>query len=373
MPVKSALRSKFAGARDATDKNGAIVPGLNGAKRCYSQAMAARAWPLRYRVSSVVLLSLSLGVMAGACQGTEGALLSIGMRDDPAQVAPPPPPPPATDAGLGDAGSPAMVVPDAGVEDAGRCVPETCEALKAACGSPSDGCPGTLDCGVCSTNFECNLGSYQCEAANECAETHAAALACQSFESNGNYMIEERNGSVTMVDTPAFEGTQAFSASTEMGDSWARGRVTIPELTSGSLFFRTYLWVPESTVTDIAKIFAFEPSPISPNVDIVLEDDDSIGAFFHGASTAIRSGPETLTNDTWLCLQGELIISDTEGGVRLWLDGDPMIETDQIFDTLPDTGLETVFFGIHWTGPNEDATTVYFDNLVVDTGPIDCL
>lgn len=43
----------------------------------------------------------------------------------------------------------------------GPCTPTTCAALGATCGTPSDGCGGTLSCGTCPTGKICNA-SYQC-------------------------------------------------------------------------------------------------------------------------------------------------------------------------------------------------------------------
>jgi len=43
----------------------------------------------------------------------------------------------------------------------GTCTPKTCASLGAACGTPSDGCGGTLSCGTCPTGKACNA-SYQC-------------------------------------------------------------------------------------------------------------------------------------------------------------------------------------------------------------------
>jgi hypothetical protein len=41
------------------------------------------------------------------------------------------------------------------------CQPTTCAALGANCGSPPNGCGGTLSCGACSGNQGCS-SSYQC-------------------------------------------------------------------------------------------------------------------------------------------------------------------------------------------------------------------
>jgi len=44
------------------------------------------------------------------------------------------------------------------------CVPTTCAALSATCGSPSNGCGGTLSCGTCSSGSTCGT-TYTCQAA----------------------------------------------------------------------------------------------------------------------------------------------------------------------------------------------------------------
>lgn len=61
----------------------------------------------------------------------------------------------------------------------GTCTPTTCSALGATCGSPSDGCGGTLACGTCATGQTCNA-SFQCVAT--CTPTTCSALgaACGS-------------------------------------------------------------------------------------------------------------------------------------------------------------------------------------------------
>jgi mannose/cellobiose epimerase-like protein (N-acyl-D-glucosamine 2-epimerase family) len=50
----------------------------------------------------------------------------------------------------------------------GPCTPTTCSALGATCGTPSNGCGGTLSCGTCSTGQTCNA-SYKCVTATNTA------------------------------------------------------------------------------------------------------------------------------------------------------------------------------------------------------------
>jgi mannobiose 2-epimerase len=58
-----------------------------------------------------------------------------------------------------------------GLGGGGACTPSTCSALGAACGTPSDGCGGTLNCGTCPTGQTCNA-SHQCT----CAPATCASL-----------------------------------------------------------------------------------------------------------------------------------------------------------------------------------------------------
>lgn len=65
------------------------------------------------------------------------------------------------------------------------CTPNTCASLGATCGTPSDGCGGTLNCGTC-TAFPNSF----CNASNQCACTPSTCaslgLACGPVLPNGN-------------------------------------------------------------------------------------------------------------------------------------------------------------------------------------------
>jgi hypothetical protein len=52
---------------------------------------------------------------------------------------------------------------DITVSEGGACTPTTCAALGATCGSPSNGCGGTLSCGSCSSGQTCNTSTLKCE------------------------------------------------------------------------------------------------------------------------------------------------------------------------------------------------------------------
>jgi len=67
-----------------------------------------------------------------------------------------------------DACDGACCAEDAVCTPGGCCEPTSCGDLDAQCGSPSDGCGGTLDCGTCGPLSECGV-DWQCACANaEC-------------------------------------------------------------------------------------------------------------------------------------------------------------------------------------------------------------
>ena len=72
----------------------------------------------------------------------------------------------------------------------GTCTPTTCAALGATCGTPSDGCGGTLSCGTCGTGSTCNA-SHTCEASggNPCADLCSNPIVMSSTSIYGRPLL----------------------------------------------------------------------------------------------------------------------------------------------------------------------------------------
>jgi hypothetical protein len=69
--------------------------------------------------------------------------------------------------GLPDAGSGPHGGAQGGASD---CQPTGCEALGARCGNPSDGCDGSLDCGICGEGARCEDNECRSCTAKSCSE-----------------------------------------------------------------------------------------------------------------------------------------------------------------------------------------------------------
>src|SRR5262249_32118819 len=62
----------------------------------------------------------------------------------------------------------------------GACLPYNCNSGGWGCGSPSDGCCGTLNCGTCGTGQFCST-AYQCNACDTCSSLN---LMCGTYPGN---------------------------------------------------------------------------------------------------------------------------------------------------------------------------------------------
>jgi len=63
----------------------------------------------------------------------------------------------------------------------GTCAPATCQALDAECGQPSDGCNGTLNCGVCGGGQFCSSGACVDELESVPPPPSCTPASCQSL------------------------------------------------------------------------------------------------------------------------------------------------------------------------------------------------
>jgi hypothetical protein len=223
---------------------------------------------------------------------------------------------------------------------------------------------------VCDLGYECTA-EQQCRVPDECPDLQA--LLCEGFE-NGldGYSPNLRNGTLSIVPSPGGGVGQALRADVEGAEDTAAIILRFAEIQSGSLFFRVHLYMPRDTITDSVKILAFEPSTIAQTLDIKVNADESVGVYFANSGQIRDSNANVAQQDAWQCLQGELIVSDNAGGVKMSINGTQVLDTGNSFDTHPANGIGAAFVGLHWSDEQEDATTIYLDAFVVDTKPIPC-
>lgn len=104
-------------------------------------------------------------------------------------------------------GSDQTITGDNSITIGGTCTPHTCSGLGYNCGSHSDGCGGTIDCGTCGGGEECQSGTcvditpqeceddddcddgYFCNDDNECEEEDDGFDFEEFFKDYGIYII----------------------------------------------------------------------------------------------------------------------------------------------------------------------------------------
>jgi hypothetical protein len=220
--------------------------------------------------------------------------------------------------------------------------------------------------------------------ASACYTRFAGRLMCEGFESETlpePWDRGESNGEVTRVTAPApYRGAGALSAQVTEGSGVAFAfRPVFPALHEGSMFVRSYLYVPSGTpITGVIVHGISEESPPYGGVSILLEDDHfSIDVHPRGPGLdpifigGTRSVP--LARDTWLCLQLEVTVHPTEGAVRLRVNGRLIAESTEPLETQPATGYRGVSAGLVYLDPaQETPLQLFVDELVADTASIGC-
>jgi len=108
-----------------------------------------------------------------------------------------------------------------GSSSSNSCTPTTCAAKGATCGSISDGCSGTLQCGSCATGLACGTGSNN-SVANVCGYAQPAGTVPVNFEVDDT---ANKNWKATEL---AWKGSMLFDSTTRIitmdatwGGPWA--------------------------------------------------------------------------------------------------------------------------------------------------------
>ena len=141
---------------------------------------------------------------------------------------------------------------------------------------------------------------------------------------------------------------------------------------SGMLYARGYFYFPEVADADFdGWIVMFLQENGSPWGDLRVELNGDyvprIRSQMSGGSQA--DATQSIPTDQWVCLQVTVDIG-ANGSAQLHVDGELYAE---ITDTNTQTtlGYNHMMSGIGWGGAGQ-ATSVYMDELVVDTSPTPC-
>ncbi len=210
----------------------------------------------------------------------------------------------------------------------------------------------------------------------------ADRLVCEGFETTPRdppWWTIEQSGELTHTGTRTHVGIGAIAArSLVSGGNAFVGRVAYPNLTAGTIYLRSYVYVPSGVPLQGVIVHGLsEESAPHGGVSIRLEDTGvsldlhprgpGVMPLFISAAPAI-----VFPRDQWNCLQLQLTISASQGSVRLTVNGQVAAASTGPLATLPASGYRGVSAGIVYSVPDQLPVQLFVDEVVADTAPIPC-
>ncbi len=205
-----------------------------------------------------------------------------------------------------------------------------------------------------------------------CDDAHADALFCDGFEDPNllPWVLTKVDGTLEPATNPLFRGQASLKARMDaVSGSASAERFLQTPISSGMIHVRGYYYIPSGTF-DYVQLLKF-----LENEGLFLGITVAIG----GGTVAVLEtlGTEQLTSsgafplDKWFCLQLNVAIDAAAGSVELLVDGAQVLNQTGL-PTLPDAGYVLFGVGAVFTTPVQPLTTVFVDEVVLDTSPVAC-
>ena len=209
----------------------------------------------------------------------------------------------------------------------------------------------------------------------ECEALFPNSLACVDFESEESYTTIEEGGQLELNDQQFNTGAFAMTATTYQDQNIAAIEVEYSPVTTGSIYFRAYYYLT-SWHTESIKLFglrgdaAEEGGEVERVADIFVAESQQIAVYDHNTGNISASASGAVPIAQWFCLSGEMKI-EYFGSVSVSVDEVPVLTAPYI-DTTTLSGITASDMGIAWTGAGQGMTTLYFDDIVIDTKAVGC-
>lgn len=145
----------------------------------------------------------------------------------------------------------------------------------------------------------------------------------------------------------------------------------IPLRSSGRLFVRAWIYVPDGAITDWVKFFGFNGDSFE-GMDVSGLSTEAVEVAFHTQLLEMVSLPAAFPSSEWFCLQVDTWVNDAPfGSMSVSVNEKPVVDLDQV-DTRPGTGITDVVFGIAATGAMQTGASIYYDDLAIGYQEIPC-
>lgn len=226
-----------------------------------------------------------------------------------------------------------------------------------------------------------NSGSADAAATSDVTATTDAALGaacdgvyCFGFEQPAvpteNVEWVEQNGALTQDCTRARSGACSGAATLTAGGGVAYLAMDVSPA-QVHWFVRAYVWIPSELVVDDIAIIHVGTRGGNAGVNVDLHDADRLELFAIESEQAMLTSAGATRREEWMCLLVEVWTSDAAGQTSLSVDGQTVLQASDV-DTSPPNGTEFITVGIDWSSGNQQAGTLWFDDVVVSNERVDC-
>lgn len=193
-------------------------------------------------------------------------------------------------------------------------------------------------------------------------------LFCDGFEDAGLAAWPTHDNNVARDTTIVHSGSGSLRAdSPSTAVSSAVYVQPYPNLTTGELYYRAWIYLPSGPT--LSKINLFGTDGASGQGNVVLVDTNELRLYNAPDLSTIPTGMAP-PRDTWFCIEVNINIGAT-GWAFVYLDG-TQIGSESGGNTLATGGYTKLGAGALFLGPAQTALTVYIDDVATGTQPIGC-
>ncbi len=211
--------------------------------------------------------------------------------------------------------------------------------------------------------------------------TGAEYLFCEGFESDLPGNADTLNSTKGVSFSRSFDqvrsGTAALRVEIPPSESQETQYVHLEKrllepISSGTIFSRLYLYLEPGFQLDqwlVLLSLRNQGDLFIKKLSIDLVGDDTLQLANDNSKRYYSSEKQVFSRGRWICLEASFTISDTQGQMELWLDGNPIIQGNEADQTQLPGGVNLIQFGVVNTQPPLGSTPIelYLDGYVVDT------
>ncbi len=145
---------------------------------------------------------------------------------------------------------------------------------------------------------------------------------------------------------------------------------SIRMISSGTIYLRSWVFIPHGSVNDWTTLFSFNGN-LTDGIDTNLRLGQTIDSYVHPSFQLKSSEGKAYLVDSWFCLQVGIDVKDVGGSVKVVVNGNTVL-TQEGVDTKPGEGINRVAYGLNTTGTFQTGASVYLDEVVVSQKPVAC-